>query len=150
MPAADPAGTAGRGRLARDTPASLEADPPVLLTTLRNQPEYPRVVAGLAWINTERTTLTLNPGRLEPSVSLPRGPMEVPQASRGRLLATFNSGFKLSDSKAASRSTATPMRRCATARARSSATPTGTSNVVDWHYGSTAPPSCPSRARTCR
>jgi Phosphodiester glycosidase len=31
-------------------------------------------------------------------VPLPRGPMEVPQALRSRLLATFNSGFKLEDS----------------------------------------------------
>lgn len=79
------------------TRASLRADPPVLVTTLRDQPEYPRVVAGLAWIDTGRTTLALNPGRLEPSVELPRGAMEVPRARRPRLLATFNSGFKLSD-----------------------------------------------------
>jgi hypothetical protein len=71
---------------------------PLLLTTLRNQPEYPRVLAGLAWIDTHRTALTLNPGRLEPAVELPRGPMEVPPSRRGRLLATFNSGFKLADS----------------------------------------------------
>ena len=31
-------------------------------------------------------------------MNLPRGPMEVPPAQRSRLLATFNSGFKLSDS----------------------------------------------------
>ena len=66
---------------------------------MRNQPEYPRVVAGLAWIDTARTTLALNPGRLEPSVEIPRGAMDVPRTQRGKLLATFNSGFKLSDSK---------------------------------------------------
>ena len=38
----------------RATRPGLEANPPVLLTTLRNQPEYPRVVAGLAWIDTKR------------------------------------------------------------------------------------------------
>ncbi len=80
------------------TRPGFAADPPILLTTLRNQPEYPRVVAGLAWIDTTRTRLTLNPGRLEPSVSIPRGSMDVPEAGRDRLLATFNSGFKLSDS----------------------------------------------------
>jgi hypothetical protein len=43
--------------------------------------------------------VTLYPGRLEPSVALPsRGPMMVPQTARSRLLATFNSAFKLSDS----------------------------------------------------
>jgi hypothetical protein len=74
------------------------AGAPLLLTTLRNQPEYPRVLAGLAWIDAHRTALMLNPGRLEPSVQLPRGPLEVPVSRRGRLLATFNSGFKLADS----------------------------------------------------
>ena len=72
---------------------------PCCVTTLRDQPEYPRVLAGVAWINTHRTTVTLNPGRLEPAVALPRGAMEVPHASRPRLLATFNSGFKLGDSR---------------------------------------------------
>ena len=81
------------------TRPSLAADPPVLLTTVRDQPEYPQVVAGLAWINSERTSLTLYPGRLEPAVELPRGPMEVPLDRRSALLATFNSGFKLADAK---------------------------------------------------
>ena len=80
------------------TRRNLEGEPPVLLTTLRNQPEYPKVLAGVAWINTRHTTVTLNPGRLEPAVSLPRGEAEVPHSSRPRLLATFNSGFKLADS----------------------------------------------------
>ncbi len=72
---------------------------PVQITTLRSDPNYPRMVAGAAWINTSRTRIALYPGRLEPSVSLPnRGAMEVPPAERGRLLATFNSGFKLQDS----------------------------------------------------
>jgi hypothetical protein len=82
----------------RATRPELEADPPVLLATLRNQPEYPRVVAGLAWIDTKRATVTLNPGRQEPSVSIARGTMELPRAGRGALLASFNSAFKLSDS----------------------------------------------------
>jgi hypothetical protein len=79
------------------TRPSLKAEPPVLVTTLRNQPEYPRVVAGLAWIDAKRTTVTLNPGIQEPAVTLPRGTMELPHAGRARLLATFNSAFKLSD-----------------------------------------------------
>ena len=41
--------------------AESTASAPILLTTLRNQPEYPRVVAGLAWIDTRRTTVTLRP-----------------------------------------------------------------------------------------
>ena len=71
---------------------------PVQLTQFRSNPLYPQMVAGVAWIDPHRTNIQLYPGRLEPSVSLPRGPMEVPPSQRSRLLATFNSGFKLSDS----------------------------------------------------
>lgn len=73
------------------------ADPPVQATQFRSDPQYPQMVAGVAWIDTSRTRVFLYPGRLEPDVSLPRGPLEVPPSVRGKLLATFNSGFKLED-----------------------------------------------------
>ncbi|HSZ14729.1 MAG TPA: phosphodiester glycosidase family protein [Solirubrobacteraceae bacterium] len=122
------------------TRPSLEARPPVLVTTLRDQPEYPRVVAGLAWIDTRRTTLTLNPGRLEPSVSIPRGAMEVPERDRPRLLATFNSGFKLSDSHggfALGGHTYAPMRD---GQGTLVGYADGRVDVVDWSHGQSAPP----------
>jgi Phosphodiester glycosidase len=73
--------------------------PPVLITSFRPDPAYPRLVAGVAWIDHTRTSVMLYPGLDEPSVSMPdRGPMEVPVAMRGGLVATFNSAFKLSDS----------------------------------------------------
>ena len=71
---------------------------PVQLAQFRSDPLYPQMVAGVAWIDPHRATIALYPGRLEPSVSVPRGLMEAPPALRGRLLATFNSGFKLQDS----------------------------------------------------
>jgi hypothetical protein len=71
---------------------------PVQIAQFRSDPSYPQMVAGVAWIDPRRTRIVLYPGRLEPPVSLPRGPMEVPPSVRSRLLATFNSGFKLSDS----------------------------------------------------
>ncbi len=71
---------------------------PVQFTQFRSDPSFPRMVAGVAWIDPRRTTVVLYPGRLEPSVPLTRGPMEVPPAFRSRLLATFNSAFKLADS----------------------------------------------------
>ena len=90
-------------------------DPPLLVTTFRSDPaEYPRLVAGVAWINTSNTTVSLIAGRQEPAVQLPsRGAMDVPTAKRAQLLATFNSGFKLSDSHggwAANGHTYAPMR----------------------------------------
>ena len=73
--------------------------PPVLVTSLRPDPNYPEMVAGVAWIDSARTSTWLYPGREEPSVAMPsRGPMEVPPSRRGQLVATFNSAFKLSDS----------------------------------------------------
>jgi hypothetical protein len=114
-------------------------DPPVQVTTLRNQREYPRVLTGLAWIDTKRTRLTLNPGRMEPAVELPRGSMDVPRGDRAQLLATFNSGFKLSDSSGGfvlhSRTYA-PMRQ---GEATLVGYRDGRVNIVAWNYGPRAP-----------
>jgi hypothetical protein len=117
----------------------LAASPPVLVTTLRDQPEYPRVVTGLAWIDTKRTRLTLNPGRLEPSVTLPRGSMDVAPSRRARLLATFNSGFKLGDSRGGfvlhGHTYASMTPGLGTLVGYSD----GRVDVVAWRYGATAP-----------
>jgi hypothetical protein len=72
--------------------------PPVLVSSFRSDPAYPQLVAGVAWIDHTRTRVTLYPGLQEPAVTMPRGPMEIPPSSRGRLVAAFNSGFKLQDS----------------------------------------------------
>jgi Phosphodiester glycosidase len=70
--------------------------PPILVTTFRPDPDYPQMVAGVAWIDTSRTWLELYPGRSQPPNS-GNASAEVPVRLRGRLLATFNSGFKLQD-----------------------------------------------------
>ncbi len=73
--------------------------PPVLITSFRPEPDYPQVVAGVAWIDHTRTSVMLYPGISEPAVTMPsRGPEKVPTTMRSRLVATFNSAFKLSDS----------------------------------------------------
>jgi hypothetical protein len=84
----------------RSTYANGGSAPPVLITSYRPDPiDYPRVVAGVAWIDHTRTATTLVPGISEPAVPLPsRGPEEVSLSTRSRLVATFNSGFKLKDS----------------------------------------------------
>jgi hypothetical protein len=70
---------------------------PVLVTTFRADPTYPQMVAGVTWIDHTRTALALYPGRYEPpNAGSPLA--EVPAQLRSRLLATFNSGFKLEDS----------------------------------------------------
>jgi hypothetical protein len=75
--------------------------PPVLLTTFRSDPEYPQFVAGVAWIDAARTHLSYVPGLAEPPPPLAhRGPSEVPEALRNRVVATFNGGFPLETSNA--------------------------------------------------
>jgi hypothetical protein len=124
----------------RATRPSLEANPPILVTTLRNQVEYPRVVAGLAWIDTKRTTLKLIPGRQEPAVEeLPRGSMEIPAQGRANLLATFNSGFKLSDSGGGFALNGRTYATLHDGQATLVGFTDGHSDVIEWHYGSRAP-----------
>jgi hypothetical protein len=79
------------------TGQTVRGVPGVLVTTFRSDPVYPRIVAYVAWIDHTRTQLALYPGRYEPPSKLFRGPLEVPQAQRSRLLATFNSGFTYRD-----------------------------------------------------
>jgi hypothetical protein len=117
-------------------------NPPILLTTFRPEPqEYPRIVAGVAWINTHRTEVVLYPGRLEPSVEMPnRGPEEVPPSQRYRLLATFNSAFKLEDSEggfAYDGHTYAPLKE---GQATFVKYANGTYNIIAWHGGPQAPP----------
>jgi hypothetical protein len=71
--------------------------PPVLVTTFRSDPSYPRTLAYVAWIDHARTRLALYPGRYEPPSAPVRGPMQVPFGQRWRLLATFNAGFTYKD-----------------------------------------------------
>ena len=70
---------------------------PVLVTTFRSDPNYPQMVAGVAWIDHTRTRLALYPGRYEPPNDGSQQ-AQVPPQLRSSLLATFNSGFKLEDS----------------------------------------------------
>jgi len=88
----------GEGRW-RATFAGGGGRPPVLITSFRPTPVYPDVVAGVAWVDASRTSTWLYPGISEPAVPMTsRGPEEVPRQLRSKLVATFNSGFKLSDS----------------------------------------------------
>jgi hypothetical protein len=118
-----------------------ESRPPLLVTTFRSNPaEYPRLVAGVAWINTARSIVSLYPGRMEPAVTLPsRGAMEVPGEFRHKLLATFNSGFKLGDSKGGwgyHGHAYAPMREGQATFVRYSG---GRYDVISWHGGPSLP-----------
>jgi phosphodiester glycosidase len=116
--------------------------PPVLITSFRPEPEYPQLVAGVAWIDHTRTSVMLYPGISEPAVTMPsRGPAEVPMSARSGVVATFNSAFKLQDSGggfAYDGHTYAPMKpnTAAIVRYRD-----GRVDVTSWHGGSDVPPS---------
>ena len=115
--------------------------PPVLITSFRPQPDYPQLVAGVAWIDHTRTSVMLYPGISEPSVTMPsRGPEEVPPQMRSHLVATFNSGFKLEDSGggfAYDGHTYAPMHADTATILRDSS---GKIDVISWHGGPDVPP----------
>jgi hypothetical protein len=117
------------------------ARPPVLITSYRPEPDYPHVVAGVAWIDHTLTSVQLYPGRLEPAVAMPdRGPLEVPVALRPRLVATFNSAFKLADSNGGfvyRGHTYAPMRAGMATLVRYAG---GRVDVIAWHGGAVAGP----------
>ena len=115
--------------------------PPVLITSFRPDPDYPQLVAGVGWIDHTRTSTSLYPGLTEPSVSLPnRGPEEVPTSLRSKLVATFNSGFKSSDTNSGGfvyqGHTYAPLQNgfATIVRYRS-----GKVDIVSWSHGSDAP-----------
>jgi hypothetical protein len=81
----------------RGTGPVVRGAAPVLVTSFRPDPSYPQMVAGVAWIDSTRSSLALYPGRYEPP-NAGNVLADVPPALRSSLLATFNSAFKLEDS----------------------------------------------------
>ena len=79
------------------TGSPIDGGPPVLVTTYRPDPNYPQIVAYVAWFDHTRTELGYYPGRYEPPNAAIRGPAMVPYSQRSRLLATFNAGFTYVD-----------------------------------------------------
>jgi hypothetical protein len=110
------------------------------LTTFRSDPEYPQFVAGVAWIDSSRTRLAYVPGLAEPPAPLAhRGPAEVPESKRSRVVATFNGGFPLETSNAG----LIYRGRVKEAMVNGVATVVeyrdGRVDVIPWHHGPGAP-----------
>ncbi len=124
-------------------PAAAHAgrNPPVLLTTFRTDPEYPQLVAGVAWIDAKRTHLEYVPGLAEPPEPLEhRGTGQVPPGLRQRLVATFNGGFPLETSNSGLIYRGKVREAMVNAVATIVEYRDGTVNVVRWHSGRGAPP----------
>lgn len=115
-----------------------EPSPPVLVTTYRPDPSYPRVVGGLAWINHRRTRLALYTGLQEPPGA--SGPHAVPASGLTKLLATFNSGFKHADSNGGFFSSGHLFEPLQTGQGTIVGTASGRLDVRAWQGGSAPPP----------
>jgi hypothetical protein len=121
--------------------AGAGAQPPVLLATFRSDPEYPQFVAGVAWIDSARTRLAYVPGLAEPPPPLShRGPSEVPDAQRKRVVATFNGGFPLETSNAGLIYRGKVRETMVNGIATVVEYRDGRVDVVRWHSGPGAPP----------
>jgi len=123
----------------RTTGLNVGGSPPVLVTTFRSDPVYPRMVAGVAWIDQRKARVMLVPGRYEPPGSGPRGPMEVPLALRSQLLATFNSGFRLEDSHGGFYANGHVWAPMVNGMATAVGYTNGLVNIVPWQGGRTIP-----------
>jgi hypothetical protein len=120
--------------------AGAGAQPPLLLTTFRSDPEYPQFVAGVAWIDSARTRIEYVPGLDEPPEPLPhRGSGEVPPGSRGRLVATFNGGFPLETSNAGLIYRGRVVEAMVNGIATVVEYRDGRIDIVRWHQGAGAP-----------
>jgi hypothetical protein len=80
------------------TGRAVDGIPAVYTTYFRPDALHTSLVAAAMWMDTNLLKTTLVPGTLEPGGPNPWGG-EVPPAQRAGLVATFNSGFKVSDSK---------------------------------------------------
>ena len=135
---------AGEGVWQRDGPA-VGGAPPVLVTTFRADPVYPRLVAYVAWIDHTRTQLALYPGPLRAAVAACRaGRSRCRRASAGGSWRRSTAASPTATATAVSPSTAasTAARAGHGHRRR---VPDGRVDVVAWHGGPT--PGARRRAR---
>ncbi|MBS1881074.1 MAG: phosphodiester glycosidase family protein [Actinobacteria bacterium] len=115
--------------------------PPVLLTTFRSDPEYPQFIAGVAWMNGNRTHVEYTPGTAEPPEPLEhRGSGEVPPELRKGLVATFNGGFPLETSNAGLIYRGKVVETMVNGIATIVGYRDGSVNIVRWNQGTTVPP----------
>jgi hypothetical protein len=70
---------------------------PAILTTFLRDATYTSYVNGIASIDQRLVRFYLRPGYEDPGYGNWKAPYDVPAGSRKNLLATFNSGFKISD-----------------------------------------------------
>jgi hypothetical protein len=78
---------------------TVGGQPAIRVAYLRPDDIHTRLVAGVAWIDHRLTQVRLVPGRTQPGHGPWPGGTAIPVAEMPALLAAFNSGFRLEDSR---------------------------------------------------
>jgi hypothetical protein len=76
---------------------SLKGEPVIRAAFLRPDAQHTSYLVGVAWLDQKRLKLALHPGFRVPGDPGLAQPSSVPVSQRNRLLATFNSGFTMTD-----------------------------------------------------
>ncbi len=98
QPIATPAGTPLPNEGSWQTLETVRRQPAILATFVRPDAKHTRFLAGITCINQNLARFALHPGTQVPGGTGWSLPATVPQAERRGLLATFNSGFLMTDS----------------------------------------------------
>jgi len=98
-------------------------------------------VAGLAWIDTKRTKVTLNPAARSPPCRSRAARWTCPKHAGASCWRVFNSGFKLSDSHGGFALNGHTYATMQDGQATIVGYSDGRVDVIDWQYGPRAPSS---------
>jgi len=112
---------------------TLRGQPAIRAAFLRPDPQHTSYLVGVAWLDQKLVKLVLHPGFQVPGGSGWSQPFDVPHSERDALLATFNSGFTMVDSKGGywqNGKSAAPLRRGAASMVLYK---DGRVDVVDWN-----------------
>jgi hypothetical protein len=75
------------------------ATPALYSAYFRPHAAYPSQIVGVAWVNQDLASTHLFAGTAEPVPGTPPADAQVPQSMRSQLVAVFNSGWKMADSR---------------------------------------------------
>ena len=75
------------------------ATPALYSAYFRPNADYPSQIVGVAWMNQALTSTHLFAGTAEPVPGMTPAAAQVPRDLRSRLVAVFNSGWKMADSR---------------------------------------------------
>ena len=108
------------------------ATPALYSAYFRPNADYPSQIVGVAWMNQDLTSTHLFAGTAEPVPGTTPAAAQVPRDLRSRLVAVFNSGWKMADSRGGFYTAGSPSCRCRTGRPRWSSTTSGRVTVGRW------------------